>query len=388
VVDSSLIVINSGASQVIIDSMLIVGPDRNLFTFIDTVNLPQILDSAETLSRVLLFSPGISSVGIKTAQVLTYVNVGGKTKIDTTYLRAEKRKFIAISPQLIDFGDVIVGRNKTLNYTITNSGNSSVIISGIIAPAYNEFVLNPDPTGNVLSVGETMTFDMTFSPTVASQYMDQFGVIVQYITDCEDTTLAGMRGNGIAPVDTRFVIGTLEDIDPRLYDVSIPIKAFITNNNTDIQGLEFTAMISFNATLFAVKSIDKATILKDSIDNNRRFVRFNVQGLELNSDTNNIVATIHGRPLLGNAVSTGINWNEFNWAEAEAFGQTDTIPGKLSIIVCEAGGQRLLNPGLPLTMSIAPNPASEVINIKATLLEVGKHAIELYDLQGRTKLIK
>ncbi len=388
VIDSSLIVINSGASLVTIDSMIIVGPESNLFAFADTVKFPYVLDSAQTVRRTIVFTPANSSYGRKTAMVLTYTDGGGKTKIDTTYLRAEKRKFITLTPQFIDFGDVIVGRSKTLSYTIENRGNSSAIIMGIIAPAYNEFTLTPDPSGSVLSAGETMSFDIIFAPTVDSQYMDRFSVIAQYITKCEDTTAADLRGNGIAPVDTRFIIGTRNDVDPRLYEINIPIKAYIANDNTEISDLEFNAMISFNATLFAIKSFDMATIVKDSIANNTRFIRFSVQGMKLNADTGNVIATLRGRPLLGNATSTGINWNEFYWAEPEAFGQTDTVPGTLSIKVCEAGGQRLLNPGLPLTMSISPNPAGEVIGIKVTILEVGKHTIELYDLQGRASLIK
>jgi hypothetical protein len=108
VIDTTLTIVNSGASRVVIDSMVIVGPDRNLFSFADTVKTPVTLDSAGSIQRLIMFSPDISSYGIKTAQVIIYVNVGGKTKTDTTQLRAEKRKFLTISPQLLDFGNVII----------------------------------------------------------------------------------------------------------------------------------------------------------------------------------------------------------------------------------------------------------------------------------------
>jgi len=387
VYDTNMVIVNTGASQVIIDSMVIVGPDRNLFGFADTVTTPVTLDSAATVKRIMIFSPGISSYGIKTAQVITYVNVGGKTKTDTTQLRAEKRKFITISPQIIDFGNVIIGRSKDMDYTVTNTGNSRVVITGALQPAYVEFLLIPDPFGTTLDPGQSATFRVRFSPTVNSIYNDRFGLEAIYITDCKDSTFADLTGIGIPPINTKFIIGEVNDVDPRLYSIEIPVRAYITSPVAEVDDLGFTAMISYNATLFALKSISGATILKDSIFNDIRFVEFELNGIALNNDTA-IITNLIGRPLLGNAESTPINWVDFNWDNAVAFGVVDTIPGALSIRVCKAGGSRLLNPGLPLTLSVAPNPASNEISISVTLLEVGRHTVDIYDVQGRATNIR
>ncbi len=385
--DSTYTIINTGASIVIIDSMNIAGPDRLLFSFDDSVVLPDTLDSAGTINRVVRFSPSTSPYGLKNAYIITYTNVGGKTKIDTTYLTAEKRKFLTINPQLIDFGNVIIGQTRQINYTVQNVGNSDFTIVDIIPPSYTEFTLVPNPSGTVVPAGQSVVFAVQFAPTVNSRYDDSFTLIAEYQTACMDSTSADLTGLGIPPVDTRFIISSMNDVDPRDYSISIPIKGYITNPKANVEDLEFRATISFNATLFAIKKLNNSaldvSILNDSIYNDRRFIEFSVKGLNLSNDTT-LIVNLTGRPLLGNAESTPINWQEFHWRDSLAFGLLDTIPGELGIKICTAGGARLLNPGLPLTLSILPNPASNQITLKATLLEIGIHSIDLYDLQGRS----
>ncbi len=385
--DNSFVVENTGASRVVVDSMKIVGANGNLFVFADAIHLPVALDSAKKLKRVIEFQPGSSSYGIKTAKVITYINIGGKTTVDTTVLSAEKKKFLTIAPQLLDFGNVIVGQTKDLNYTVTNTGNSRITLSNIIAPTNADFVLLPNPSGTSLNPGQTATFRVRFTPTLSSRYNARFGIVASYITDCVDSTYADLTGLGIAPINTTIIIDSLTNIDPRIYNISIPIKALITEPTVEVGDLEFRALIKFNATLFAFKSFKDATVLKDSIYKDTRFIEFEVKGLRLNNDTA-VIAEMLGRPMLGNAESTPINWLQFSWKDAAAFGVTDTIPGALSIRTCKAGGTRLLELGFPLSMVIAPNPASDEVNIKVSVLEVGRHSVNIYDVQGRTWKIK
>jgi hypothetical protein len=274
-----------------------------------------------------------------------------------------------------------------MDYTVTNAGNSSLVLTGTLPPAYAEFIMMPNPIGTTLDPGQSATFRIRFTPTINSRYNDRFGLKATYITDCKDTTFTDLTGMGIPPVDTKFIIGELNNVDPRLYSIEIPVKGYITRPVAEVENLEFSAMISYNATLFAIKSINGATILKDSIYNNTRFIEFKVEGLILKNDTVT-VTTLTGRPLLGNAVNTPINWVEFHWKDTLVFGNLDTVPGALGIKICKAGGTRLLNPGLPLTLLVSPNPASDEIEISLTLLEVGRHSVDIYDVQGRAKNIR
>jgi len=385
VIDSTFEVTNTGASLVVIDSMKIEGTDKDLFSFVDGIVLPAILDSAESIRRTLQFSPGISNYGIKSAFVVTYTNVGGKTKTDTTQLQAEKRKFVVIDPALLDFSQVVVGQMKELDYRISNVGNSDITITGIIPPAYAaEYVFNPDPTGSIIQAGQFLDFKMQFLPSASVRFDDSFGVEATYITMCKDSTLADLTGEGIPPLNTRIIIDTKVDVDPRLYEIDIPIYGYIVNPVPQVDDLEFRAMISYNLSLFALKSITNGTILLDSTFDTYRFIEFEVTGLSLDNDTA-IIANLVGRPLLGNAEETAINWESFNWKDSLAFADTDTIPGKLGIKICSEGGPRLLDPGLPLTMSVSPNPAEDEIVIELTFLETGRHSIDIFDAGGASR---
>lgn len=382
VTDTTLLIENTGASQVSIDSMWIEGPDRALFRFGDTQTFPIVLDSAEIIRRTVEFSPLDSPYGIKSAYIVTAVNVGNRTKYDTTYLSAEKRKFVVINPSTIDFGDVVIGQSRQLSYSIANVGNTPITITDVIFPLNSgEFTLLPNPSGTVINPSNSILFNVSFSPSAAIDYNDFFSVVAEHITNCLDTTQAELRGRGIPPVDTRIIISSRQDIDPTLFNLNIPIKAYITGGTATVQDLEFTAEISFNASLYALKSIQGASILSDQIIGETRYVEFNVKGLTLNNDSVTIM-TINGRPMLGNTDMTAISWESFRWKDSLAFGITDTIPGELSIMICREGGDRLLNAGLPLGLSIAPNPADDKIEVNINMLETGLHKIELYNSRG------
>lgn len=377
--DTTLQIENTGASQVSVDSMWIEGPDRTLFSFGDVQTFPILLDSAGIIRRTVIFSPLDSPYGMKSAFVVTSVNVGNRTKYDTTNLVAEKRKFVVINPQTIDFGDVLIGQSRQLSYTIANVGNTPVTITDVILPVNSaEFTLLPNPIGSVINPSNSLVFNVRFSPTASIDYTDGFAVIAEYISSCFDTTEAELKGRGIPPVDTRFIIGSRQDIDPTDYNLNIPIKAFITGGTATVQDLEFTAEISFNASLYALRTIQGASILSDKIISETRYVEFNVKGLTLNNDSVTIL-TLSGRPMLGNIDRTSISWESFRWKDSLAFGVTDTVPGELSIKICREGGDRLLNAGLPLGLSIAPNPADDQIEISLNILEIGLHKIEIYN---------
>lgn len=379
----SMEITNTGASTVYIDSMKIVGPDAALFNFTANVTFPQRLDSAESLKRFVRYSASSQGYGIKTALVISYVNVGAKTKADTTFLSVEKKNLIVVSPSILNFGSIVIGQFNELDMTISNVGNSPVVISNINLPFNStEFYFNPSPVGLIVNPGSPQTVKMRFRPTSAVFYSDSSALIESYAGNCFDSSSFKMTGTGIPPIDTRLMIDTVSGIDPRDYLLSIPIRGYITNPVvTSVGNLEFNARISFNKSLFNLHKINNASVIKDSIDGSMRYVDFLVAGLTLTNDTT-IIATLNGRPLLGNADFTMINWDIFRWENPTAFGITDTIPGSIRINICSDGGPRLLNSGNPLSMMISPNPSDEEIEIGITALESGKHILELFDMSG------
>lgn len=74
-------------------------------------------------------------------------------------------RLMSANPNSLSFGNIAVGGSKILTSTLTNSGNSSVTVSGVsIAGA--GFNVNGVSTGQVLLPGQTASLNVTFAPAV------------------------------------------------------------------------------------------------------------------------------------------------------------------------------------------------------------------------------
>jgi hypothetical protein len=68
------------------------------------------------------------------------------------------------SPASLSFGSIDTGGTSTLGVTLTNSGNSSVTISGV-STSGEGFSASNVPSGTILAPGQTAALNVTFAPT-------------------------------------------------------------------------------------------------------------------------------------------------------------------------------------------------------------------------------
>ncbi|OLB65855.1 MAG: hypothetical protein AUI10_05060 [Actinobacteria bacterium 13_2_20CM_2_72_6] len=81
---------------------------------------------------------------------------------------------LVISPASLDFGTVPVGQSATRTLTVSNSGNLDVTVTKA-APPNLPFVVNtPLPEGQVLGPDDTVQVQVTFSPSAAGTYSNQY----------------------------------------------------------------------------------------------------------------------------------------------------------------------------------------------------------------------
>jgi hypothetical protein len=125
------------------------------------------------------------------------------------------------------FGDVHVGESKTQTLTISNTGNSTLNVTGI---NYS----TPDFIGDwsgPISAGASQPVDVTFAPTQEKYYS---GTLTVSSNKTDGTNTKSVTGNGILPDDTR-IISLSGDLDFGTVQLgSTPTKTLrISNTGND-----------------------------------------------------------------------------------------------------------------------------------------------------------
>ncbi len=381
----SVMISNTGIAKISVDSMIISGTDAALFSFSDGIILPLTLDTAMVLSRKISYMPGSAPFGVKQADVTSYINVGGKTVSIITQLTAEKRHFLAANPLLLDFQGVVTSSFKDLDYTLSNMGNSTINITAVIPPVNSSvYTLIPDPSLTSLNVSDKPSFKVRFSPSNEISYPDSFAVISN-ASSCLDTVYIHLNGKGLPLLSTTMWIpDTL--VDPRWTNFHLPVYGKINTVLGSVTGAEFTGAVSFNPNLFDPKSITKGTIVLDTFSATVRYIEFNVKDISLNTDTS-IVTELVGYALLGNTDTTIVKWEKFDWKDKNTFGSAITLNGLIRTKVCRDTTPRLLKSGIPNQLLLSPNPAGDEVNLKLSLLEAGRHVLEIFNLNGEAVTI-
>lgn len=106
----------------------------------------------------------------------------------------EARPDIAISPDAIDFGGVIVGETSNRSFFITNMGTAQLNVTSISCP---EGVFTPGSTGGFsLAPGQRIEIAAVFQPTEAIDYNEE--LTIESDDPDESTVVINLSGSGLA----------------------------------------------------------------------------------------------------------------------------------------------------------------------------------------------
>ncbi len=168
---SSLIVqvTNMGSANGIINSVSTSGP----FTLTNPLTLPATITTGNSFSVPLTFTP--TQIGPQTGQLLVgndFFNLTGQgLGPNLTYAYTQNGATSAVNPAtggaVIFSPPVQVGQSETATFTVMNSGSLPATIS-LIAPnaAGGPFTVSTIPLPKTLMAGQSLTFTITFTPTV------------------------------------------------------------------------------------------------------------------------------------------------------------------------------------------------------------------------------
>ncbi len=110
---------------------------------------------------------------------------------------------ITISPNPVDFGDVINNTNTTRTVTVSSTGSKTLIVSSYTSPSAPFSIISSTCTAGInLAVGSSCTITVRFVPTTLGSHNGSF-IVYSNTGDVPGTpTTVNLMGNSTAPLPT------------------------------------------------------------------------------------------------------------------------------------------------------------------------------------------
>ncbi len=364
--------------------------DWQLFTLLgnDPTNYP--LNNGDSYERDIRFEPANTTESNKSAILETVVFVNAQEDTLLTNLIGERSSGVLAMPNEVNFGGVIITNTETRELLLINVGERPVTINSIKPlPSYPGIFSVEPPQLNVpktLNVGDTMKFETDFTPQDVMTYIDtlKFGITAP----CVEEKVVILRGEGL-PAASAKVWAPKVKVHPKTRNYKIPIYMSFDDEGEDISDISFEARLSFDASLFYPKEIEDGALTGNYLDSRnpaKRVIEFSADNLRIN-DSDTTLCRIVGDVLLGDIETTPLTLDTFYLTMPNPTILPYVENGELTIKICKEGQPRLLKPGQTVNLLVNPNPATDKIYIKAEVIEVGEHKLELVNLQGLRKEI-
>ena len=186
---------NSGSAAVTINSVSI---STKVFT-LSALNLPVTIAAGQSLPLSIVFTPntagtfnGSVSISSTASDSVTTLDLSGTGTAGTTSGQ------LALNPGSASFGNVTVGSKRSSDFTLTNSGGTSVDVSQVSISGAG-FQISGITAPATLTASQSVTFSVTFAPQAEGSATG--GVIIT--SNGSDPTLTiPLSGNGTNTVTT------------------------------------------------------------------------------------------------------------------------------------------------------------------------------------------
>jgi hypothetical protein len=222
------------------------------------------------------------------------------------------------------------------------------------------------------------------------------GVIIS--TESKDTIILTSDSVLVAnfeyacPVIFTIRASTHEQIDPRTRDYPIPIFIKADADVFDVSNAVIEKLVIrmdkyiYNPT----SALDNGVLTKRFIDYDNslpkkvEMVIENVQIPLLNANEEKTLLTINGDVMLGNKDSSSIDLRDIEFTGF--LSKFNFIDGFITIEICRAGGNRLLNNlDFEPSLTIKRNPVSTgILEVECKTIEKGDYILEILDYSGNT----
>lgn len=384
----SFVIENSSQGPFVIRSISsILGKDAAAFKFKNTIPvLPDTLWMGTNRNFIIEVDVNNSSDGVLDAYIDVLIYINGKEETRRIQLIAERKSGMFVTPQLLDYNDVVINTSKTLQFKIENVGIWQINDIEIFASFNYPTIYTGTPIPNFdLPVGANRTISLTFLPTNIQDYPDSLLITYSVLNCPTDSIWIKLSGRGVPAKNFTIWLPELVS-EPTNVDLQIPVYAKLEKTGDLLTNFTLdTLILEYDRTLFHLEkiiNINSDVIYTSKLNNDKRQIILTLRNITLN-DKDTILAILQGIAMLGNKESTSLDITKVEYNQKALVSRIDFNDGKLSIKYCQDGGDRLLDFSInPFQARILPNPSNGEINLEINIIEKGNYLMYLYDELG------
>ncbi|MGA3285173.1 MAG: ice-binding family protein [Verrucomicrobiota bacterium] len=238
---------NIGSSNLTVSGITIGGTDSAMFT-VTTNPTPVLLIPGGSTNFTVRFTPG--STGLKIAALhiantdtnnnpfnIALTGTGGTPKIAVQQPLGTN---LVSGGSTNDFGSVAVGTNTSHTFTITNSGNANLTVSGITIDGTNStmFTVTTNPTPATVIPGGSTTFTVRFAPVLSGVQTAVLHIANNATNNPFNITITGTGTGGVTSSTNVFVTGISPiTLNPQtgLFEQTVQLYNNSLNTNTAVR---------------------------------------------------------------------------------------------------------------------------------------------------------
>lgn len=228
-INYSFKVTNEGGSDLEIDEFVLKGTNAADFS---TSAVPKVIKKEESYTFEITFAP--LTEGEKKAILEITTNIGKKEVKVTGIAKPKPLPGVDLSETALVFGNVEINQTKDATFTITNSGDADLEITGFEIKGTNAANFSTSATTETLAAGETKTITVVFEPTNVGEKT----------ASLEVTTNAGVKAIALSGKATATPMSVIEFSESPIsfgnVEVGEDLSKNITVSNTGNTDLEIT----------------------------------------------------------------------------------------------------------------------------------------------------
>ncbi len=358
------------------------GNNPNYFSF-ENYTANDEINENETKDYTINFTPPANTYGVFDATIK--VNLV-ENNVNVTYnipVSVEVSKGVLTNPILLDFGSEISTRSKREILQIQNQ-HSWVIdfeIFNQVNTHFPTFEFDDLLLSNTNLMG-TQALEITFTPPAVGDYEDTLYIPYLISGTCEDTVNVILRGVGLPASQMRVFIEN-QQIDPTLNRVEIPIYAEIVSGITELPTFNIdNFIITMDKTIFQPIGLTKGELNSITYpEQNKLSVGVSIENIEIGAGINEVSRLIM-TPLLGERQFSEIELDNLEVREQGIFSNFIYENALVELIICDAGGDRLLKNLQNITLTLSLSNTN--LNISGSVIEAGYNQVDIISIDGRT----
>ncbi|OGG43600.1 MAG: hypothetical protein A3F84_24070 [Candidatus Handelsmanbacteria bacterium RIFCSPLOWO2_12_FULL_64_10] len=228
---------NTGTAALNITGITVTGTDASQFTVSPTTFTVNVGAAAQTVT--VTFTP--TSSGDKSASLSIAHNAAGSPSsvaLSGTGMAA----VISVSTTSLAFGDVQVGQNKALTFTVGNTGNAALTISSIARTGADSAQFTVSPTSFTVNTGAVaQTVTVTFTPSSAGAKSASLSIAHNAAGSPSTVSLTG-NGTAAHPPPAPVINVSVTSLTMDNTNVGTTSQKTFTINNTGNVSLSVTGI--------------------------------------------------------------------------------------------------------------------------------------------------